>query len=134
MPAVEDDDASAAEAIREFLVEQLSLGTARQPRVSGILVDGRAAIRSPAHDGPWPHDAWLRLRGFRGLQVSIPLADGQWLSFATELPAGGPAYSARFLLSMGVMALIILAVSVWAVRRVTAPLGSLAAAAERLGQ
>jgi signal transduction histidine kinase len=34
---------------------------------------------------------------------------------------------------MGVMALIILAVSVWAVRRVTAPLGSLAAAAERLG-
>jgi signal transduction histidine kinase len=71
--------------------------------------------------------------GFRGLQVSIPLADGQWLSFATELPAGGPAYSARFVVSMGIMALIILAVSVWAVRRITAPLGSLAAAAERLG-
>jgi signal transduction histidine kinase len=35
---------------------------------------------------------------------------------------------------MGVMALIILAVSVWAVRRVTAPLGSLATAAERLGK
>jgi signal transduction histidine kinase len=71
--------------------------------------------------------------GFRDLQVSVPLADGQWLSFATALPVGGPAYSARFLLSMGVMALIILAVSVWAVRRVTAPLGSWATAAERLG-
>ena len=72
--------------------------------------------------------------GFRDLQVSIPLADGQWLSFATALPAGGPAFSAQFLLSMGIMAIIILAVSVWAVRRVTAPLGSLATAAERLGQ
>ncbi|NJO33848.1 MAG: HAMP domain-containing protein [Rhodospirillales bacterium] len=70
---------------------------------------------------------------FRDLQVTIPLADGQWLSFATALPAAGPAYSAQFLLSMGVMALIILAVSVWAVRRVTAPLASLATAAERLG-
>ena len=39
--------------------------------------------------------------GFRDLQVSIPLADGQWLSFVTALPAGGPAFSAQFLLSMG---------------------------------
>ena len=75
----------------------------------------------------------MAFAGFRELQVCIPLADGQWLSFATALPAGGPAYSAQFLLSMGVMAIIILAVSVWAVRRVTAPLGSLATAAERLG-
>ena len=48
-------------------------------------------------------------------------------------PAGGPAFSSQFLLSMAVMAIIILAVSVWAVRRVTAPLASLAIAAERLG-
>jgi signal transduction histidine kinase len=34
---------------------------------------------------------------------------------------------------MAIMAIIILAVSVWAVRRVTAPLASLSAAAERLG-
>jgi signal transduction histidine kinase len=34
---------------------------------------------------------------------------------------------------MGIMAIIILAVSVWVVRRVTAPLASLSAAAERLG-
>jgi signal transduction histidine kinase len=34
---------------------------------------------------------------------------------------------------MGLMAIIILAVSIWAVRRVTAPLASLSAAAERLG-
>jgi signal transduction histidine kinase len=133
MPAVEDDDASAAEAIREFLVEQLSLGTARRPRVRASSSTGGPPF-GPRHmmgHGPMMHG--FGFAAFRGLQVSIPLADGQWLSFATELPAGGPAYSGRFLLSMGVMALIILAVSVWAVRRVTAPLGSLAAAAERLG-
>jgi len=83
--------------------------------------------------GPMMH-GFAGFAGFRDLQVAIPLADDQWLSFATALPAGGPAYSAQFLVSMAVMALIILAVSVWAVRRVTEPLASLATAAERLGQ
>ena len=123
----------AAQAIREFLVDQLSLGPTRQPRVS-------ASARGGPPFGPWHgmgHGPMMHGFGgfaaFRDLQVSIPLADGPWLSFATALPAGGPAFSAQFLLSMGIMAIIILAVSVWAVRRVTAPLGSLATAAERLG-
>ena len=71
--------------------------------------------------------------GFRDLQVAIPLPDGRWLSFVTALPESGPSFSRQFLLSMGLMAIIILAVSVWVVRRVTAPLASLSAAAERLG-
>jgi signal transduction histidine kinase len=70
---------------------------------------------------------------FRDLQVAVPLADGPWLTFATGLPAGGPAHSAQFLVSMAIMAAIILGVSAWAVRRVTAPLAALATAAERLG-
>ena len=61
------------------------------------------------------------------------MPDGQWLAFATALPEGGPSFSRQFLLSMGMMAIIILAVSIWAVRRVTTPLASLSAAAERLG-
>ncbi len=71
--------------------------------------------------------------GFRDLQVAVPLTDGQWLSFTTALPQGGPAVSRQFLLSMALMAIILLAVSVWVVRRVTAPLASLSAAAEKLG-
>jgi signal transduction histidine kinase len=51
----------------------------------------------------------------------------------TVLPERGPSFSRQFLLSMGLMAIIILAVSVWVVRRVTAPLASLSTAAERLG-
>ena len=83
--------------------------------------------------GPMMH-GFGPLAGFRDLQVAIPLTDGLWLMFATGLPEGGPAYSAQFLLSMAIMAIIILAVSVWAVRRVTAPLAGLAAAADRLGR
>jgi signal transduction histidine kinase len=133
-PAIGDDDAQAAEAIRDFLVGELSLGPARQPRVWTSSSTGGPPF-GPWHmmgHGPMMHG--FGFAGFRDLQVSVPLADGQWLSFETALPSGAPAFSARFLLSMGVMAIIILAVSVWAVRRVTAPLGSLAKAAERLGQ
>ena len=133
VPKAADDDPSAASAIKEFLVDHLSLGPARQPRVF-------ASARGEPPFGPWRgmgHGPMMHgfggFAGFRDLRVSIPLADGPWLSFATALPAGGPAFSAQFLLSMGIMAMIILAVSVWAVRRVTAPLGSMATAAERLG-
>lgn len=129
-----DDDPYAAQAISEYLVDQLSLGPKRQPRVSASA--SRRPPFAPWHGmghGPMMH-GFGGFATFRDLQVSIPLADGPWLSFATALPASGPAFSAQFVLSMGIMAMIILAVSVWAVRRVTAPLGSLATAAERLGR
>ena len=131
--AVADQDAPVADAIRDFLVDRLSLGS-RVPRVSASSAQGPPF-------GPWHmmgHGPMMRgfgdFGGFRDLRVAIPLTDGQWLSFATALPAGGPAFSVQFMLSMGIMAIIILAVSVWAVRRVTTPLSSLAMAAERLGR
>lgn len=70
----------------------------------------------------------------RGLRAAVELPDGSWLSFATTLPDKGPALSQRFFLSLAIMGLIVLAVSAWAVRRVTAPLGLLAGAAERFGK
>lgn len=138
-PAIvaDDEDAAVAQAIREYLIDQLSLSPGRQPRVSASLPD--SALFGGSHPmmgrGPMMHG----FRGFggfgsyRALQVAVPLADGQWLSFATALPEGGSAFSRQFLLSMGIMAIVILAVSVWAVRRVTAPLAEVSAAAERLG-
>ncbi len=71
---------------------------------------------------------------WRGLQVAVKLSDGQWLSFATTLPQGAPSVSWQFIISMALMGVIVIAVSVWAVRRVTAPLGMLSAAADRLGR
>ena len=130
---IADADSAVAQAIAGFLVDRLSLGSSRQPRVSAATADGPPFA-------PWHmmgHGQMMGgfggFAGFRDLQVAIPLVDGQWLSFATALPAGGPAFSSLFLTSMGIMAIIIVAVSVWAVRRVTAPLASLATAAERLG-
>jgi signal transduction histidine kinase len=131
-----NDGASVAEAVKEYLVEQLSLGAWQPPRVSVSLPSGPPfgwhpmMGRGPMMHGFGPFGA---LGGFGELQVAIPLPDGRWLSFVTGLPENGPSFSRQFLLSMGLMAIIILAVSVWVVRRVTAPLASLSAAAERLG-
>jgi signal transduction histidine kinase len=134
-----DDDAQVADAIKGFLVDQLSLGPAQQPRVSASWPAGSVSAFGNWHPmmgrGPMMHGlgGFGPFGGFRDLQVAVPLSDGQWLSFVTALPQGGPAFSRQFLLSMGLMAIIILAVSIWVVRRVTAPLASLAAAAEMLG-
>jgi signal transduction histidine kinase len=135
-----DDDAAVVQAIKEFLVDRLSLGSTRQPRVSASLPDhpgfgGWHPMRGMMGRGPMMHGfgPFGSFGALRDLQVAVPLADGQWLAFASALPAGGPGFSRQFLVSMGLMAVIILGVSVWVVRRVTAPLASLSAAAERLG-
>jgi signal transduction histidine kinase len=131
-----NERAPVAEAIKDYLIEQLSLGSAQQPRVSASLPSHSPfGWRPMMGRGPMMHGfgPFGALGGFGDLQVAIPLPDGRWVSFVTGLPENGPSFSHQFLLSMGLMAIIILAVSVWVVRRVTAPLASLAAAAERLG-
>jgi signal transduction histidine kinase len=89
----------------------------------------------PPFNHPMPMGPMMGGMGsWRSLQAAVELAGGQWLSFATVLPNTGPPVSWQFILSLAVMAVIILAVAGWAVRRVTAPLGVLARAAERLGK
>jgi signal transduction histidine kinase len=84
--------------------------------------EGRGGFRRP----PFIHA--------RGLEVAVPLAGGQWLFFATNLPESETGFSYQYLISMLVMAAIIIAISVWAVRRMTAPLATVAEAADRLGR
>lgn len=131
-----DDEAAVAQAIKEFLVDQLSLGPGQQPRVSASVPDNPVFGGGPMMGrGPMMHGfgGFGGFGGFRDLHVAVPLPDGQWLSFATALPESGSTFSRQFLLSMGIMAAVIFAVSFWAVRRVTAPLAAVSAAAERLG-
>ncbi len=132
-PAATSGDAPVGLAIRDFLADRLSLGPARQPRVS-------ASPPSETHfPGPPPmmHGAMKHgfggMGGVRDLRVAIPLDDGPWLVFATVLPEDGTEVSDRFLMSMAIMAIVILVVAVWAVRSMTAPLASLSAAANRFG-
>jgi signal transduction histidine kinase len=128
-------DAPVAQAIKNYLTDQLALGPEQQPRVSASLPDASFfGGWHPMGPGPMMHGFGGPMFGpFLALRVSVPLSDGKWLTFSTALPESGPAFSRQFLVSMGIMAIIILAVSIWAVRRVTAPLTSLSAAAERLG-
>lgn len=131
------EDSPVAQAISGFLVQQLALRPDRTPRVVASL-PSRSIFRT-GHPmmgpGPMMHGfgGLGPFGGFGDLRVAVPLPDGQWLTFATALPERGPAVSRQFFVSMALMALIILAVSVWAVRRITAPLAFLSTAAERLG-
>ncbi len=140
------DADGAARVIEDYVRQQLPERPDRQVRAAVFEpagLPGRAPFGSPF--GP-PMGGMGSMAGmmrgmmgpdfgaWRGLQVAVKLSDGQWLSFATTLPQGAPSVSWQFIISMALMGLIVLAVSAWAVRRVTAPLGMLAGAADRLGR
>jgi len=131
--AAAQDQAPVAQVVERFLTDQLSVASVRQIRVAVAVQSGPPF--GFAHGPPMPMGPMMHAAGtWRGLDVAVQLPDSQWLSFVTSLPDTGPAVSRQFIVSMAVMAIIILAVSVWAVRRVTSPLDGIAAAAERLGR
>src|SRR5665647_2213800 len=127
-----------AKAIEEYVLQQLPERPDRQVRAAVFQpppLDRRHYPGPMGGMGGMMHDMMGPDFGvWRGLQVSVKLSDGQWLSFATTLPHGAPAVSWQFMISLAVMGVIVLAVSAWAVRRLTAPLGLLSAAADRLGR
>jgi len=61
------------------------------------------------------------------------LADGSWLNFVTPLAAFRPFWMTPIFLAIVVTTSIVLAISIWAIRRAIQPLSMFAGAAERLG-
>ena len=98
--------------------------------MGGMPMGGMTMGGVPIGGPPW----MAGLGGRRGLQAAVQLSDGAWLTFVAALPGGGPAAPWPFVAAMAVMAVVVVLASVWAVGRVTAPLGMLARAAERLGR
>jgi signal transduction histidine kinase len=160
-PLTTSDSGAVADVIRDYLMHQLRLPPGREPMVAvdeaGPRFGGRRFREPPPdmgrgrkmreHDEDrWrERDEWRGREGrdrdrrppmmrARGLEVAVPLRDGQWLFFATALPQSNAGFSYQYLISMLVMALFILAISIWAVRRMTAPLAAVAQAADRLGR
>ncbi len=74
------------------------------------------------------------MSAWRALRATVMLPGGRWLIFTVALPSTGFGLAWPFLIALIAMGLIVITASIWAVRRVTAPLRTLAAAAERLGR
>ncbi len=68
------------------------------------------------------------------LLVALQAPDDRWLVVRTEAPTSRPWHSWTFLVAFGLMTLVAAGLSLWAVRRLTAPMRLLGEAAERLGR
>lgn len=82
-----------------------------------------------------PHE--LALYGGPGaghMVIGIRLPDGPWLNLTVAVAPPRPWHSPAFLTAFVLMTLAAAALSIWAVRRLTAPVRTLAAAAEALGR
>ena len=139
---LEEESSPISGVIKEFIAGQLPARVAQQVHVAVAIglgsVDGGPpfGLRGTMQSMPMPmmRQGMHGPGSWRGMQATVQLPDGQWLAFSTVLPDTAPAMSLQFILSMAIMAIIVLVVSIWAVRRLTAPLGVLAQAADRLGK
>ena len=101
------------------------------PMMSGMMgKQGMQGMTMTPHMGRMMR-AWRSGEVFR---VSYRLDDGRWLNFLTLAPPFDSIWRSRFFLAFFVMAVVVTVLSVWAVRRSTAPLALFAWAAERLGR
>ncbi|MGE0417111.1 MAG: ATP-binding protein [Acetobacteraceae bacterium] len=71
---------------------------------------------------------------FNHLLVAFHLPDGMWLHVTVPVQPVAPWHSPLFLISFVVMTVLAAMLTVWAVRRLTKPVRTLAAAAEALGR
>jgi len=70
----------------------------------------------------------------RQVVIGLRMPDGEWLNLTAELPPPRPWHSPTFLWAFVLMTLAAAALTLWAVRRLTAPVRTLALAAEALGR
>ncbi len=68
------------------------------------------------------------------LVLGMRLADGRWLNMTLPMPPPRPWHSVNFLIAFLVMTAAAALLILWAVRRLTRPVATLAAAAEALGR
>lgn len=72
--------------------------------------------------------------GWGRIVIGLRLPDGPWLRVEAMLPPLRPWHSSTFLLAFVLMTVVAAGLTWWAVRRLTAPVRTLAVAAERLGR
>ncbi|HXP97343.1 MAG TPA: ATP-binding protein [Telmatospirillum sp.] len=92
------------------------------------------ALRANPGSGPPPGPGMLRRKHPPLTRVAVHLDDGSWLNFVAEVPSEETLWRPRFFGPLSGGLLVVMALSVLAVRRATKPLALLAAAAQRLGR
>lgn len=122
----------------EYLTRRLRVAL-EDPR-RRVVVEMRSDHRSfldpqpgPLAPGPLTPPPRDEPRWSERFRLSLQLTDGSWLLFTTGDPVEGAFRLVRFALWMIGIAAVITLVSLWAGRRITAPLARFATAAERLG-
>ncbi|HEY3848495.1 MAG TPA: ATP-binding protein [Acetobacteraceae bacterium] len=87
---------------------------------------------------PPPHH-WRGMQFLGGpdwhrIVVGLRLSDAEWLNVTAEIEPPRPWHSPTFLAAFGLMTVVAAGLTLWAVRRLTSPVRTLAAAAEALGR
>ena len=88
---------------------------------------------STADEPSWLENILFNTEG-RQLRASVRLSDGAWLNFRTHVTGTRKVWGGRAVLSISLMAVGVVLLSLWVIRKVTAPLRIFTAAAERLGR
>ncbi|HYD66648.1 ATP-binding protein [Azospirillum sp.] len=117
-------DGFPVEALRRRLRQ--ALADPRRP----VFIEVRRPLVGP-QPGPLPMPEEMHWSA--RMRLTVQLTDGTWLSFTGGDPAEGPFRLVRFVLWMVAIGGVIAILSLWAARRLTAPLARFAGAAERLG-
>lgn len=115
--------------VKDALQSQLGNITDDGFRMGNVIMDGRR--HSP--------DMMTRMHGNerngprRMMVISLKLSDGWWLNFATPPPPLQAELHSQFFWPGALLLVVVVVISMWAVRRATQPLSLFAHAAERLG-
>lgn len=135
-----DDSLAELEDVLVAQLQEFGVTDARIRRVSAEAANGPATANG-VEDDP---DAGLVERQLSdlaedfnqsdGLAASIRFNDGQWLNFVTPITPVNPIVSGQSLLLFGSVAAIVIGMSIWATRRLTAPYRALEQAVKRIGE
>jgi len=123
--AIGDNDRQIGVEIR---VLGKSLGSGR--RIEGAGGRGNVAVPPPP---PGPPPSEVDQRGVERVRMAIRLGDGSWLTLTSGNPVKAQLRALLGLAWLAGIAAIVTVLSVWAARRLAAPIHDFAAAAERLG-
>ncbi|MBN9243532.1 MAG: HAMP domain-containing protein [Mesorhizobium sp.] len=137
-PIAQDDQLAELEDILVGRLSRFGITEARVRR-DPVVPPSRSARHTPDESdiGEVEKDLLALTAGFAQgdkLTASIQFADGQWLNFAEPMIPPGPVLSPASLPLYAIVAGLVVAMSVWSLRRLTAPYRMMESAVKRIGE